>query len=159
MEVFSFSEDFTKKVGKILARFLDRGTVLALFGELGCGKTTFVKGVAEGLEKDEEFIVTSPTFTILNIYPAKIPIYHIDLYRISGVDEFFSLGLFEYLFGDGVCVIEWAEKIRDIIAFGILLEFEFVEDKRVMKFSTKGDKFEDILKRFERELKNLLVGV
>jgi tRNA threonylcarbamoyladenosine biosynthesis protein TsaE len=87
--------------------------VIALYGELGAGKTSLVKGIAQGLEIQEH--VTSPTFTLIQEYQGKLPMYHFDCYRLNSIEEFSQLGPDEYFFGKGVCLIEWAEKIEPLL--------------------------------------------
>lgn len=101
--------------GKKLAEGLTPGAILCFFGELGAGKTTLIKGIVSGLTGVAPEEVSSPTFVYLNIYGGKIPVYHFDLYRLHGVDEFLGMGFEEYLFSDGVCCIEWSEKIVSIL--------------------------------------------
>jgi tRNA threonylcarbamoyladenosine biosynthesis protein TsaE len=97
-----------------LAPVLRRGDVLALSGDLGAGKTQFVKGLAAGLRYRAE--VTSPTFTLIHEYiGGRLPLYHFDFYRIESEDEALRLGLEEYLAGDGVCVIEWGDKFPGLL--------------------------------------------
>ena len=115
MEIIeSRSPEETFAVGKRLAEAAAPGDILTLTGDLGVGKTVFVKGFAEGLGIAEP--VTSPTFTILCEYKTgRIPLYHFDVYRIEDEDEMYAVGLDEYLSGDGVCLIEWAERIEDLL--------------------------------------------
>lgn len=101
--------DFAKK----FASQLKKGDILCMYGDLGVGKTLFAQGLAEGLEVEE--YINSPTFTIVNEYDGRIPFYHFDVYRISDSDEMYEIGFDEYVFGEGVCLIEWAELIEDII--------------------------------------------
>lgn len=97
-----------------LAPGLQPGSVIALCGDLGSGKTHFVKGLAEGLGYLGE--VTSPTFTLIHEYLGGLmPLYHFDFYRIENEDEALEIGIEDYLAGDGVCVIEWADKFRDLL--------------------------------------------
>ena len=104
----------TIAVARGIARGLQRGDVLALCGDLGAGKTQFVKGIAAGLGYTGE--VTSPTFTLIHEYlGARVPLYHFDFYRLETETEALQLGLEEYLNGDGVCVIEWAEKFSALL--------------------------------------------
>ena len=103
----------TTTAGKNLAARLKKGSVLALSGALGAGKTTFVKGIALGLGIAEP--VTSPTFAIIQEYEGRLPLYHVDLYRIKDSSELDDLGLEEYIYGDGVTVIEWPEKAADLL--------------------------------------------
>ena len=101
----------TVELGARLGRLLQPGDFIALVGELGAGKTQFAKGIAAGLEVDPGTPVTSPTYTILNIYQGRLPLYHFDLYRLHGSQEVIELGFEEYFFGAGACVVEWAERL------------------------------------------------
>lgn len=101
----------TVKVGEALGRVLPAGSVVALSGELGAGKTVLTKGIAKGLGIEEEPV--SPTYVIMNVYPGKTPLYHFDLYRVSSAQELEGIGYEEFVYGDGVCVVEWAERMRD----------------------------------------------
>ncbi len=104
----------TAAIAEEIGRSAAAGTVLALKGDLGAGKTVFAQGVAKGLGISEA--VDSPTFTILKIYEGgRLPLYHFDVYRLEDADEMGELGLDEYLDGDGLCLIEWAELIADIL--------------------------------------------
>lgn len=99
--------------GRWIGERLTQGEVLALYGGLGVGKTTLVRGIAEALHVQEP--VTSPTYTIINEYEGDIPIYHIDAYRLRGSDDAFSIGIEDYLYGNGICIIEWAERIQEVL--------------------------------------------
>lgn len=94
---------------------LRKGDLIALYGELGSGKTTFVKGLAAGLGAKEREGVRSPTFVLLNLYKGWLPVYHIDLYRVGGLDRLRDMGYEDYAFGEGVTVVEWAEKAEDAL--------------------------------------------
>ena len=112
--ITSRSVDETLAVGERLARELQRGAVLALHGDLGAGKTALVKGLARGLGCRAE--VTSPTFTLIHEYRGgRLPLYHVDLYRLETPAQALAIGLEEYLPGDGVTVIEWPERVRDLL--------------------------------------------
>ena len=114
MNYESFSTEETYNIGKRLGENAGPGDIYALNGDLGVGKTVFTKGFADGLGIREA--VNSPTFTILQIYEdGRLPLYHFDVYRIEEPEEMEEVGLDEYLFGEGVCLIEWAERIRDIL--------------------------------------------
>src|SRR6059058_5475677 len=93
----------TEAFGRQLGKLLFPGAVIALVGPLGAGKTHFVRAVAEGLGVQNPAAVTSPTFTLIHEYPARLPVYHFDTYRLSSQDEFVALGTDEYFHGDGVC--------------------------------------------------------
>lgn len=110
--MISDSPEKTKRIAAEIAKRLRSGDVIALEGDLGSGKTTFVQGLAVGLGVAKEEYVRSPTFTIVNEYEGKSPLYHIDLYRLGGEDEIEALGLEEYFEGDGVTVVEWADRFR-----------------------------------------------
>jgi len=103
----------TVELGASLGRLLAPGDFVALVGELGAGKTQFAKGIALGLQVDPGTPVTSPSYTILNIYQGRLPLYHFDLYRLHGPDEVADLGFEEYFYGAGACVVEWAERLGD----------------------------------------------
>ena len=105
------SVEETQKVAYIIGQNVKKGMVLTLEGDLGAGKTTFTKGLAKGLEIKRN--VNSPTFTIIKEYQGRLPLYHMDVYRLeSGAED---MGLDDYLFGEGVCVVEWASMIEDIL--------------------------------------------
>lgn len=104
----------TISIGRTLGKSLSAGDVICLTGELGTGKTCFVKGLAGGLGIKGK-IVTSPTFIIIREYKGRIPLYHIDLYRIGFVDDIRDIGMEEMIYGHGVTAIEWAERIKDIL--------------------------------------------
>ncbi|MGN0390998.1 MAG: tRNA (adenosine(37)-N6)-threonylcarbamoyltransferase complex ATPase subunit type 1 TsaE [Wujia sp.] len=110
----SFCAEDTFAIGKALAEQAKPGEVYCLYGDLGCGKTVFSQGFGAGLGVTEP--ISSPTFTILKEYhEGRIPFYHFDVYRIGSDDEMDEIGYYELIDGDGVCLIEWAELIRDIL--------------------------------------------
>lgn len=112
------SPDETRAVGRRLAAFLAPGDTLALSGELGAGKTCFVQGVVEGLGGNPAD-VSSPTFTIAHEYAARIPVYHMDLYRLGSLSEARAAGLLEYFERmDGICLVEWPERVADLMPPG-----------------------------------------
>lgn len=126
MKLISRCPEDTLLLGRIIGENLVRGDVIALVGELGTGKTTITQGIARGLGISEKYYITSPTFTLINEYPGEIALYHLDLYRLAGPDDLSDIGYEEYFFGDGVVVIEWAEKIKDILpddALNIFLSY------------------------------------
>ncbi len=105
----------TIRVGKDIGRRLLPGDVVALAGELGAGKTQFIKGLAAGVGIENSAYLSSPSFTLIHEYPGKIPFYHIDLYRLGGEQEAGELGLEEYFQGRGITAIEWADKIPSFL--------------------------------------------
>ena len=119
--LFSNSPSETFRIGRILGEILKAGDCVALTGELGAGKTCLTQGIAKGLGVPDSYVVTSPTFTLLNEYPGReSALYHLDFYRLSGSADLMEIGYEEYLSGGGVIVIEWAEKIMDQIPAGAL---------------------------------------
>ncbi len=112
-EWISRSPAQTEAVGEALGKMLRPGTVLAFRGELGMGKTAFTRGLARGLGCTGR--VTSPTFTIVNEYPGPIPLFHFDLYRLSGPEELWDIGWDDYLARGGVCAVEWSERAADAL--------------------------------------------
>lgn len=105
----------TFHIGRILGEALTAGDIVALTGELGAGKTCLTQGIARGLGVPEVYQITSPTFTLINEYPGRLNLIHLDVYRLSSSRDLQDLGYEEFFFGKGVTVIEWAEKIQDII--------------------------------------------
>ena len=113
MEYITNSPEETEKLGAALAQILTPGTVIAYRGDLGAGKTAFTRGLARGLGCTER--VTSPTFTIVNEYPGRIPLCHFDMYRLESSDALFDIGWEDYLAGGGVCAVEWSELVEDAL--------------------------------------------
>jgi len=103
--------DGTMALGRRLGKLLFPGAVVALIGPLGAGKTHFTRAVAEGMGIVDSRAVTSPTFVLIQEYDARLPIYHFDAYRLPGDREFANLGTDEYFAGDGVCLVEWADRV------------------------------------------------
>jgi tRNA threonylcarbamoyladenosine biosynthesis protein TsaE len=105
----------TERFGRRLAGLLFPGAVVALVGPLGAGKTHLVRSVAEGLGIPDSRVVSSPTFVLIQEYAARLPIYHFDAYRLRGPQEFADLGVHEYFEGNGVCLVEWADRVQAIL--------------------------------------------
>ena len=128
-------EAATKEYGYRLAEEAVPGQVIALIGDLGAGKTTLTKYIAEGLGVTEH--VQSPTFTIVREYHSgRMPLYHFDVYRIDDPDEMFEIGYEEYFYGDGLCVVEWADKIEELLPEGtriIPLSYGGAEEERIVE--------------------------
>jgi len=126
-------EPDTRNFGIALAQKLNPGDIVALIGDLGTGKTTLTKSIAEGLGIRET--ITSPTFTIVQEYTeGRLPLYHFDVYRINDPEEMYELGYEEYFFGQGVCVVEWADLIAELIpenSITIRIEYGQREDERI----------------------------
>lgn len=112
IEITTRSPRETRQVGRRLGERADAGTVIALYGDLGSGKTVFVQGVARGLDVPAGYYVTSPSYTLVNEYPGRHPVFHVDLYRLGNISDLEDIGLHEIIGGDGVVAIEWADRIR-----------------------------------------------
>ena len=139
IRLLSHSQSDTERIGARLAESLKGDEVIALYGDLGAGKTAFTRGLCSGLGVDDG--VSSPTFAIVNAYEGRYPVYHFDMYRITSADDLFAVGFYDYL-GAGVLVIEWSENIEselddDVIRVRIgktdddderMIEIEGVED-------------------------------
>ena len=125
--IMTSSEEETEACGRELAESLAPGSVVALYGDLGAGKTAFVRGMALGLGVEES--VSSPTFTIVNEYLGKRELIHFDMYRLSSADELFDIGWEDYLSRGAVCAVEWSENVEDAV-FGdeIRVSFEKLSD-------------------------------
>lgn len=148
IEIISESAKQTEEIAYFIAQNLRAGDVLALSGELGSGKTCFTSGLARGLGVSEKYQITSPTFTLINEYPARLKFYHFDVYRLNGYSEFEDLGYEEYFCANGICVIEWAEKIIQILPDeSFFISFEYIDENK-RKIVIKGLK--DRLKEFVR---------
>lgn len=110
----SFSPEETLELGRKMGREAQPGDVYTLIGDLGVGKTVFTQGIAEGLEIDES--ICSPTFTIVQVYEeGRMPFYHFDVYRIGDIEEMDEIGYEDYFYGEGLCMIEWANLIEEIL--------------------------------------------
>lgn len=110
----SFSPEETLELGRKMGREANPGDVYTLIGDLGVGKTVFTQGIAEGLEIEEA--ICSPTFTIVQVYEeGRMPFYHFDVYRIGDIEEMDEIGYEDYFYGDGLCMIEWANLIEEIL--------------------------------------------
>lgn len=133
MTFITNSEEETRAAALDVAKRLKIGDVILYEGEMGAGKTAFTKGLAEFFGTDEE--VTSPTFALVHEYPGRVPIFHFDLYRISGYDDLYAVGFFDYLDRGGIIAAEWSENVP-----GLEDELENVVKIRIEKLSENGRK-------------------
>lgn len=151
--VVSRSSRQTMGLGRKLAKLVKGGEIIGLRGEFGTGKTCFVRGFAEGLKVGKNAWIRSPTFTLINEYHARLPIYHIDLYRIGERHEFEGLNLRDYLYADGVSLIEWFENLPAGEA-DEYLEVRLAHGggtKRQLTFVGHGERYEKIVQKFKRQ--------
>ena len=137
----------TEAFGRRLAALLFPGAVVGLIGTLGAGKTHLVRAIAEGLGVRNPAAVNSPTFVLIQEYPARLPIYHFDAYRLSGSREFAELGVDEYFHGDGVCLVEWADRVPSAMPVEMLrIDIHIVdENRRRFEITASGAQYESLL--------------
>lgn len=143
--VVSEEESQTLELGKKLGRLLQQPTLVLLQGDLGAGKTVFARGVARGLGVDPQIPITSPTFTLMNHYQARLDLYHFDLYRLSDPDELIELGFDDYAYGSGVTLIEWPEKLGNSETPGLWVDLKRIDDeRREIDFSFQGEENKEL---------------
>ena len=155
MHTITRGPDQTRGLAQKLSRHLRAGDIIALFGNLGAGKTVFVRGLAEGLgvKKGE---VLSPTFVLVREYKkGNLPLYHFDFYRLKNLSEIYSL-IQEYLSGDGIIAIEWGQKAKPFLPNDYLaVKLKFIDETtRKIEFQPIGSRYQDIIKRLKKELAN-----
>jgi tRNA threonylcarbamoyladenosine biosynthesis protein TsaE len=150
LDFISHSETQTRRLGARLAGWLKPGDVLALVGDLGTGKTRWVQGVCEGLGVTDPVI--SPSFTLVNEYAGRRPVYHIDLYRLADSREVLTFGLEDYLYGSGICLIEWADRATDFLpSEHLIVTLHHLEDtKRRVVMRPQGERFVILLDDFKK---------
>jgi len=144
--LISKSDQETKRIAARLAKYLKAQDFLALCGDLGTGKTTFVKGLARGLGIKEEQVI-SPSFMLIRQYKGKLPLYHFDLYRLDYLEQVEFLGYEEYFYGEGVCCMEWANKIEELLPAEYLqINIKFLsEHKRKITYKSVSDRYNNII--------------
>jgi len=138
MIITTNNEVETIQEGYKLGHNLEKGAVVALYGDLGAGKTAFTRGIAAGLGIDDN--VSSPTFTIVNEYSGKIPLFHFDMYRLGSEDELFDIGWDDYLERGGVCVVEWSENVPGAFPSNtIIVHLKYIdENTRQIEINVPG---------------------
>lgn len=143
--IISKSPEQTQRLGMQLGRLAQPGDLFLLVGGLGSGKTCLTQGIAWGLVV--EGYATSPSFVVINQYRGRLPLYHIDLYRIDSIEEVMELGLDDYLYGEGVCVVEWAEKALALFPpEHLLIEMSFLsQTSRRLDLKAKGQRYLEML--------------
>jgi len=136
----------TEELGRRLGALLAPGDMVCMNGDLGAGKTFFSKSIASALGVEED--VTSPTYNIINEYEGTSKVYHFDVYRILDLEEMYDIGYEEYFFGDGICLVEWADRVRELLPENhIWIEITRLdENSRKFEFSASGKRHEEILK-------------
>ncbi len=153
----SGSPEETERIGALLGELLQPGDFIALRGELGAGKTRFARGVATGLGVDPAVPVTSPTYTLLNIYGGRLTLYHFDLYRLSGDEEVVELGFADYFHGDGVSLVEWPERLcEELPRERLEIHFSYLDEtvRRVALVPT-SERFKNVVDELLSVYKNV----
>ena len=133
---FTHTADETTALGYKIGKKLKKGDIIAMQGTLAAGKTTITKGIAQALDISEE--ITSPTFCLISEYYGKMPLYHMDVYRLDGTEDFINLGVDDMLYGDGVCIIEWSEKIMDELPKNTIILRIFPQDDNSRKIEIEN---------------------
>ena len=144
MIIESFREEETFLLGEKIGREAEPGSVFALLGDLGVGKTVFTQGVAKGLEIEDS--ICSPTFTIVQVYEeGRLPFYHFDVYRIGDIEEMDEIGYEDYFYGDGICFVEWANLIEEIMPENtIWIKIEKDLENNYLLYTEGGDVHEKV---------------
>jgi tRNA threonylcarbamoyladenosine biosynthesis protein TsaE len=149
------SEQETVRLAGLLGQCLKSGDFVALVGELGSGKTWFVKGLAKGLGVSPGTVITSPSFALMNEYQGRIPLFHMDVYRLEKLSAFLSTGLEEYFYEEGVVAMEWADRWPEILPLSrVTVSIEiFVESSRRIVLSGSHPRAIEILQELEQKLR------
>ena len=146
-EIRSYSAEETFELGRTLGALLFPGALVAFSGDLGAGKTCCVQGIAMGLGVEDRSLITSPTFTLIQEYQGRLPIYHFDVYRLGHEDEMYDLGYEEYFYGEGVTLVEWAERIEAFLPqyyLNIHLHIE-TDRSRTLRIRSHGERYLHVL--------------
>lgn len=154
------NENEMKEFGHVLGKTLSEGDVVCLSGDLGAGKTTLTKAIAIGLEIED--YVTSPSYTIVNEYEGRLNLYHFDVYRINDVEEMYELGYEEYFFGSGVCIIEWAGMVEDLLPekrIWIEIYQGDTLEKRKVLIQAQAETMASLKSGFKGKMKDKLEGI
>jgi tRNA threonylcarbamoyladenosine biosynthesis protein TsaE len=147
MKIISHSVSDTLKIGRAIAKNLEKGDIICLFGQLGSGKTVLTKGIASGLGIRRDAI-TSPSFILMRQYSkAKLPFYHFDFYRLNTLKNILTLGYEEYFYGNGVTVIEWADRLKYLLPPEFLKIALFIKNnkQRLLEFRAFGRHYKEVL--------------
>lgn len=155
MQIISKSVNNTLAIGRVISRNLQLGDIICLFGQLGSGKTVLTKGIAQGLRIKKEKII-SPTFVLIREYKAKFPFYHLDLYRLKEPRDILNLGYEEYLYNEGITVIEWADRLKYLLPREHLKVELFIksDSQRLIKFKALGSRSKDLLEKMREDLRS-----
>jgi len=156
MEIISDSVKKTQAIGKAIAKDVQRGDIICLFGEFGSGKTVLTKGIARGLGIEKSRVI-SPSFVLLRQHKqGKLPLYHFDLYRLKSPRDILDIGYEEYLYGDGITVIEWAQRLQALLPKEYLKIELFLKQNsnRLLKFQAFGQRYKKLLKEIYENIRD-----
>jgi tRNA threonylcarbamoyladenosine biosynthesis protein TsaE len=157
LQITTHSVTETRKLGQTLGAGIHQAVIIALSGDLGSGKTAFIQGLAKGLDVPEKYYITSPTFTLINEYPGRKPLFHVDLYRIEHAPELAEIGLDEILLKDAVIAIEWADKLsgETLSSHHLELRLKIInESTRQIDIFAYGHRVGNLLKALEIKFQN-----
>jgi len=150
-QVTTGSPEETRALGRMLGECAAAGLVVLLSGDLGAGKTCFAQGVASGLGVSSASPVTSPSYTLLNIHNGRMPLYHFDLYRLSQVDDLADLGYDEFAEGDGLTLVEWADRMTEALSASVDVSIDHLsEQHRKLSFLAMDERGRDLLAELAR---------
>ena len=150
LKLITHSPEQTQQLGTSIGKLALPGDVLLLVGELGTGKTCLTQGIAWGLDIEEYTL--SPSFVIMREHYGRLPLYHIDLYRLDNIEEIIDLGLDDYLYGKGVCVVEWAERGLGVMPEEhLLIEISYLSgDERRFQLTPNGQRYQELLEQLRK---------
>jgi len=154
IDIMSQSVGETQKLGQKIGTLIKYPLIIALIGDLGSGKTAFVQGLAEGLDVSADYYITSPTFTLINEYPGRLTLSHVDLYRLDEVSDTEDIGLDALIEGHGVVAIEWAHKLAaDVLNEHLAIEFKIIDDEcRDIRLIAYGHDGINLIKALETQM-------
>jgi len=152
LDIISHTDAETRTLGHRIGSLLSHGLIVTLTGDLGSGKTCLVQGLARGLDVSGEYMVTSPSYTLINEYPGRLQLYHIDLYRIDHPADLDDIGLYDIIAGGGVTAIEWADRMQlnNLVEY-LSIAFKILDDsQRKLTLTASGQPAVNLLKRLEK---------
>jgi tRNA threonylcarbamoyladenosine biosynthesis protein TsaE len=158
LTITTSSAEQTFQLGQIAGRLIDTGTIITLVGDLGSGKTAFVQGLARGMDVPSSYYITSPTYTLINDYPGRLPFYHVDLYRLATCADIEEIGLHDILSGPVVTAIEWADRLDDsALGNHLAIRIQITDgDIRHFFLTAYGRPNEILLKEIQKSIKECI---
>jgi len=156
LKITTASSRETEQLGACIGSLLHPGSFVALQGDLGGGKTCLTRGVVVSVAPQSAHLVASPTYAIMNCYPGNTPVYHFDFYRLAGDNDIAELGFEEFFYGDGVCIVEWSERLTELLPLDVLtILFEYSgEDQRNITLTSSGQKSDALLTQLKDDVQN-----